>query len=69
AGANKLIEIFQDIDSVLQIMSFSKPVPDDDIERLIEERNRARAEKNWHLADRIRDELRVRGVAVQDLKK
>ncbi|MFZ3049058.1 MAG: cysteine--tRNA ligase, partial [Desulfatirhabdiaceae bacterium] len=68
AGAHKLIEIFQDIDSVLQIMSFSKPVPDDDIDRLTEERNRARAEKNWHLADRIRDELRARGVAVQDLK-
>ena len=67
-GARKLIAAFRDIDSVLQIMSFSEPLPDTEIETMIAERNRARAERNWDLADRIRDDLRARGVSVRDYK-
>jgi cysteinyl-tRNA synthetase len=33
---------------------------------VIEERNGARAERNWPLADRLREQLREMGVVVQD---
>lgn len=39
------------------------------IEALIEERTRARNEKNWQKADRIRDELQSMGIAIEDTSK
>ena len=36
------------------------------VEALIEQRNQARAEKNWAEADRIRDELTAQGVVLED---
>ncbi len=39
---------------------------DDEIERLIEERNAARKAKNWAEADRIRDDLKARGIVLED---
>ena len=37
-----------------------------DIERLIKERNEARGNKNFQLADKIRDELKEKGVEIED---
>lgn len=39
---------------------------EDDIEKLVEEREKARKEKNWALADRIRDELKKKGITLED---
>ncbi len=39
---------------------------DPEVQRLFNKRDKARSEKNWDLADKIRDELRLRGVLVQD---
>lgn len=39
---------------------------DDEIEELIKERNEARKNKNWALADKIRDDLKARGIALLD---
>ena len=39
---------------------------DDDIEKLIEERRSARANKDWATADRIRDELKAKGIILKD---
>lgn len=39
---------------------------DAQIERLIEQRNTAKAEKNWAEADRIRDDLKEQGVLLED---
>ncbi|RMG59098.1 MAG: cysteine--tRNA ligase [Gammaproteobacteria bacterium] len=39
---------------------------DEEIEALIEARNRARAEKNWTEADRIRDALQAAGIVLED---
>jgi len=40
----------------------------EEIEALIEERLRARKEKNWARADAIRDDLAAKGVALKDSK-
>lgn len=39
---------------------------EDGIEELIVKREKAREERNWALADRIRDELKERGIALED---
>jgi cysteinyl-tRNA synthetase len=38
----------------------------DEIEALIEQRNAARANKDWAESDRIRDELQAQGVILED---
>ena len=67
-GASKIIDGFRNINTVLNVMDFGDAVSDPKIESLINERKNARAQKNWELADKIRDQLRAKGVIVQDPK-
>jgi cysteinyl-tRNA synthetase len=39
---------------------------DDKIEKLVQERQKARKEKNWALADKIRDDLKSMGIILED---
>ncbi|HHW23074.1 MAG TPA: cysteine--tRNA ligase [Clostridiaceae bacterium] len=43
-----------------------QPQLDAEIERLIEERQQARKEKNWKLADELRDKLKTMGIELMD---
>ncbi len=67
-AAAKIIDALGGINEVLNVFDFHDASSDPQARRLIRERNKARAEKNWALADKIRDELRARGVMVQDQK-
>jgi len=53
---------------VLGIFNFGDEISNPEILRLIEDRNKARAEKNWDLADKIREQLISLGVTVKDQK-
>lgn len=44
----------------------SEGLSDEEIETLIQQRLDARAEKNWAEADRIRDELKDKGIVLED---
>jgi cysteinyl-tRNA synthetase len=68
ADATKILDAFRNIDSVLGFLERDRQVDDSEIQKLVETRNQARLEQNWALADRIRDQLRERGVVVQDAK-
>jgi cysteinyl-tRNA synthetase len=59
---------FDEADSVLAIFPTSPSVAESDVEidRLIEERGRAREAKDWARADEIRDRLAEMGVVVED---
>ena len=61
------VGIFDELTDVLGLVYNRKTEElDDDIEKLIEARTQARKDKNWAEADRIRDELKARGIVLED---
>ncbi len=61
------IDIFDELTDVLGLVYNRKSQSlDDEIEKMIEARQNARKEKNWAEADRIRDELKNRGIVLED---
>ncbi|MBU1398094.1 MAG: cysteine--tRNA ligase, partial [Proteobacteria bacterium] len=67
-GAAKIIEAFRYIDSVLNFFDFGNCLYDPEVKRLLEQREKAREDKNWSLADSIREKLESMGVKVRDHK-
>jgi len=60
-------DVFDELCDVLGILYNRKNNDvDSDIEALIEERQQARANKDWATADRIRDELKAKGIILKD---
>ena len=66
ADAEKVLELMNRFDSVLGILKQEELVLDEEIERLIEERSKARKEKNFGLADQIREDLETKGIILED---
>lgn len=62
-------DIFIELSSVLGILSKKKEILDEEIIALIEKRNKARKEKNYKLADEIRDTLKDKGIVLEDTKE
>ena len=61
------ISVFDELTGVLGLVYNRKTETlDSDIEALIEARTNARKEKNWAEADRIRDQLKERGIVLED---
>ncbi len=67
-GAQKILKAFKNIDSVLNIFDFQENFYDPEVQRLIRKREKARADKNWELSDRLRDALKTRGITIRDPK-
>ncbi len=60
-------KLFDEISDVLGLLYNRKENSlDSEIEALIEERQEARKNKDWATADRIRDELKVKGIILKD---
>lgn len=60
-------DMFDELTSVLGLVYNRKSNSlDEEIEKLIEERQQARANKDWATADRIRDELKAQGITLKD---
>lgn len=63
----KAAEMFDELTGVLGLLYNRKSNDiDDDIEKLIEQRQNARANKDWATADKIRDELKAKGIILKD---
>lgn len=63
----KSAEMFDELTGVLGLLYNRKSNDiDDDIEKLIEQRQTARANKDWATADKIRDELKAKGIILKD---
>jgi cysteinyl-tRNA synthetase len=52
----------------LNVLDFDAAERDPAAEALLRERDKARADRNWPVADRIREKLIEMGVSVQDEK-
>lgn len=63
----KAAEMFDELTGVLGLLYNRKSNDiDDDIEKLIEQRQTARANKDWATADKIRDELKAKEIILKD---
>jgi cysteinyl-tRNA synthetase len=67
-GRSELIALIDEVDAHLDVVGTEEPGLADEVERLIAEREVARAARDFRLADRIREELRQRGIALEDSK-
>ena len=67
-GATLVLDFLKKVDSVLGVFTFEKEILPEDIEALIEERNRARAQKDFKQADMIRQKLLDFGIVLEDTK-
>ncbi|PIN75320.1 cysteine--tRNA ligase [Candidatus Woesearchaeota archaeon CG10_big_fil_rev_8_21_14_0_10_37_12] len=63
--AKQVIAFMKTADSILGILTQQEQLTPE-IQKLIDERERARQIKNWSRADEIRDELAQKGIAVED---
>ena len=67
ADAECYLSMFTELTKVLGLVyNDKKDDLDEQVEALIEQRTKARAEKNWAEADRIRDELKAMGIILKD---
>ena len=64
--AGSSIEVLDKIDSVIAVVSDDKPDITEEEAAMIDEREKARQEKNWSRADEIRDYFRSRGFELED---
>jgi cysteinyl-tRNA synthetase len=61
------LDMIKELGAPLGILQHtSKGSIDEEIERLIEERQKARKERNWALSDKIRDDLKSSGIVLED---
>ena len=70
--ATAVIETMHDFDRVLGILQVKEktlPIPKEEIENLIAERNKARKNKDFKLSDEIRKQLKDKGIIIEDTDK
>ena len=60
------LKLFGDADVYLDVLAAGEPDLEDEVEKLIAEREAARAVRDFATADRIRDELKAKGIALED---
>ncbi|OFI06915.1 cysteine--tRNA ligase [Clostridium acetireducens DSM 10703] len=61
------LDLIRELGSPLGILQKSTKINlDEEIEQLVQKRQKARKDKNWDLADKIRDDLKSKGIVLED---
>jgi cysteinyl-tRNA synthetase len=68
-GRDALVALMEEVDQHVDVIGADEPGLAAEVERLIAEREAARAARDFARADRLRDELRERGIALEDSKE
>ena len=68
ADAGRAIAFIRDLDRVLAIAPVAEETLDPELQRLLDERAAARANKEWAASDRLRNVLAERGILVEDTR-
>jgi cysteinyl-tRNA synthetase len=66
SGRDELTEVLAAADAHLDILRPERQTLDEEVEKMIAEREAARRRRDFGTADRIRDQLRAQGVALED---
>jgi cysteinyl-tRNA synthetase len=66
AAREALLGLLEDVDAHLDVLREEEVILDDGVERMIAQREEARRSSDFATADRIRDELRERGIVLED---
>jgi cysteinyl-tRNA synthetase len=64
-----LVALMEEVDAHVDVIGADEPGLADEVERLIAEREAARTARDFARADKLRDELRERGIALEDSKE
>ena len=68
-GRRALLTLIQEIDGHLDVIGTDEPGLAEEVERLISEREDARQARDFARADQIREELKHRGIALEDSRE
>ncbi len=58
--------LLMELSGILGLLQKKEDNLDEEVEKLIEERQKARKEKNWAMSDKIRDDLKAMGIVLED---
>jgi cysteinyl-tRNA synthetase len=64
-----ILETFEKINSILNVLKLKECPLAPEIDKLIKDREEARRNKDWDLADTVRDELAQKGFEIVDTPK
>ena len=67
-GRQQLLALIEVVDTHLDVMTAEEPGLEQEVERLIAEREAARKARDFKRSDAIRDELKAKGIALEDSK-
>jgi cysteinyl-tRNA synthetase len=70
ADRDRILGLFRDVDRIFDVFQVeARPSADPEILRLIEERERARTDRDYRRADEIRDVLLAQGISLEDTRE